>query len=138
MPGNTAPLYSGGPKNWLSDAILLTANATLDLTTGAMVLLATGGVNGSRLDRSFFQPLGTNIATVARFWINNGQLTTVAGNNRWFLDATFPISTTSLVASNPAIIIPWDIVLEPAFRLYAVLGTTVASGYHCLTVGGDY
>ena len=138
MAGNTKPLFSAIPRSFLADAVLLTANATTDLTSGTIVLLATAGANGARLDAMHLQPLGTNVATVARFWLNNGGVTTTAANNRWFLDVTLPATTASLVASIPAVIIELNRAIDPLFRLYAVVGTTVIAGYHVVTFGGDY
>ena len=138
MPGNTAPLYVGTVRCWLSDAVILAANTTLDLTSGTIYLLATGGVNGSRLDRLDLQPIGTNVATVIRLWVNNGQTTATAANNRWWRDYALPGTTTSATVSIPSVIVELNMVLEASFRLYATLGTTVAAGYHGLVTGGDY
>lgn len=138
MAASTTPIFTNVPMNWFSDAVLLTANTTTDLTSGTIVLLATAGANGSRVDRLYLQPIGTNIATVARFWLNNGSTTGTAANNRWFLDVTLPAVTNSAVASNPAVVIEANLVMQATYRLYAVVATTVASGYHVVSVGGNY
>lgn len=137
MAANTAPIFTATPKSWILNAIA-TANTTTDLTSGTIYLLATAGANGARFDRIFLQPLGTNTASVARFWINNGSTTGTAANNSWFLDVSLPAATNSVVASIPAVIVELNLVVEAAFRLYLTLGTTVAAGLDSLVAGGNY
>ena len=137
MAANTQPIFTGTPQSWIQQT-LATQNTTTDLTAGTIYLLATAGANGSRFDRLYLQPLGTNIATVARFWINNGATTGTATNNSWFLDVTLPSATNSIVASIPAIIIELNLIVQATYRLYATIGTTVAAGYDALVAGGNY
>lgn len=137
MAANTAPIYTNVPVNsWIGP--VLAANTTKDLSAGTIYLVCTAGVNGSRIDRLQFQPLGTNVATAGRIWINNGGATGTAANNAYYLDVTLPISTVSEVASIPAISIQLDLVLQATYRIYVTVGTVVAAGYMVTAVGGNY
>ena len=138
MAANTSPTFTLVTQSWFSDAVIATANTTLDLTSGTIYLLATAGADGSRFDRLYLQPVGTNTASVARLWLNNGGVTTTAANNRWFLDFTLAATTNSIVASIPAIIAELNLRVQATYRLYLTLGTTVAAGYHGLVEGGNY
>ena len=142
MAANTSPIFTLTAQNWFSDALILTANTTADLTSGTIYLLATAGANGARFDRLFMQPIGNaaqnNVATVLRLWLNNGGVTSTAANNRFFLDATLAASTGSITASVPAQIIELNLPVAATHRRYATLGTTVATGYHGMVAGGDY
>lgn len=138
MAANTSPIFTDTPQNWFSDANITTANTTTDLTSGTIYLLATAGADGARFDRLYLQPIGTNTASVARLWLNNGSATGTAANNRWFLDVSLPASTNSNVASIPAVIVELNLTVQQGYRLYLTLGTTVAAGYHGVVEGGNY
>lgn len=138
MAANTSPTFTLTSQNWFSDALIATANTTLDLTSGTIYLLATAGADGARFERIYLQPVGTNTASVARLWINNGSTTGTAANNRWFWDFTLPGTTNSIVASIPAVWFEINLRVQATYRLYGTLGTTVAAGYHGLVEGGNY
>ena len=138
MAAGTSPIFSQVVQNWFSDAVIATANTTLDLTSGTIYLLATAGADGAHLDRLYLQPIGTNTASVARLWINNGGTTGTAANNRWFKDFTLPATTNSIVASIPSVEAQLNLKLQITYRLYLTLGTTVAAGYHGVVEGGNF
>ncbi len=146
MPANTAPIFpltanitwvSGVAANAATPGV--TANTTFDLTSGTIYgPVFTAGTNGSRLDFLRLRPLGTNIATVVRVWINNGSATGTAANNALFFERTLPASTVSQVAEQLDIVIPLSIALQSTYRIYLTFGTAVAAGFHASVVGGDY
>jgi hypothetical protein len=138
LAAGTSPIFTLVVQNWFSDALIVTANTTLDLTSGTIYLLATAGADGSRFDRLYLQPVGTNTASVARLWLNNGGVTGTAANNRWFLDFTLPATTTSIVASIPAVVAELNLRAQATYRLYMTIGTTVAAGYFGTVEGGNY
>lgn len=140
MAANTSPIYTGTPQNWFSTGVLTDKTTTTDLTasTSGVYLIATAGSNGSRFDRAYIQPAGTNVATAFRFWINTGATTTTPANNVQFLDVTLPAATVSQTASNPAVIIELNLVVQASYKLYVTQGTSQAAGNNVMVVGGNY
>jgi hypothetical protein len=138
MAGNTSPIYSrvGDIGGFIT---ALTANTTTDLTAGTIYLAYTAdATNGSRVERMRFMPLGTNVATAVRIWVNNGGATGTAGNNAQIQDFTAPATTVSQVAGIGVIEIPLNLVLPPAYTLYVTVGTTIAAGLRISTIAGKY
>lgn len=140
MAANTTPIFSKAPLIGLSDAVpILTANTTVNLTSGTIYLLFTAdATNGSYVDKVIIQPLGTNIATAGRLWINNGSTTGTATNNTQFKDFTLAATTVSQVAGvgNTEIFVGFG--LPASYRIYMTLGTTVAAGFLSTVVAGQY
>lgn len=140
MAANTAPIFSKAALIGLSDATpIVTANTTTDLTAGTIYLLFTAdATEGSYVDKVILQALGTNTASVARLWINNGSTTGTATNNTQFKDQTMAATTVSQVASVGTTEITVGFALPAAYRLYLTLGTTVAGGFKSTVVAGKY
>lgn len=104
MPANTAPIFT------------LTGQVSTDGTTamGQTVLTATGdytgvsanhklvfvsdATNGGLIKSLQFKAIGTNIATVARIYLNNGSANTTATNNTFFDEIALPATTASNTA----------------------------------------
>lgn len=102
-------------------------------------LVFTADVNGSFLQRLRFKAAGTNVATVARIFVNNGSTPTTAANNTLIGDISLPATTASAVASTgPDIDYPLNIALPPNFRVYVGLGTAVAGGWFVTPIAGDF
>jgi len=145
MAANIAPIYPNVPKiNW---GTVLTADATAsknhDGTTTNAVLIYTAGPNGSRIDEIKALPLGTNVASALRIFINNGSVSTTAVNNTLYADVALPSTTISEVNGQSEVIVrqPNDnrsLVLPPGYKLYATIGTTVAAGWEVTAQGGDF
>lgn len=147
MAQNTNPIFPLTPVNsWVSGAAAnaatpgVTANTTKDLTAGTIYgpIFTGKAVDGSRLDFIKARPLGTNVATVIRIWINNGSATGTAANNALYLERTLSSTSNSETAELPDIILPLNISLPATYRIYATFGTAVAAGFHLTAVGGEY
>lgn len=147
MAQNTTPIFPGVPDvTWVSGAGAtagtpgLAANTTTDLTSGTIYgpIFTADATDGSRLDFIKVRPLGTNVTTVIRIWINNGAATTTAANNALYLERTLSSTTVSQTAEQPDIMLPLNISLPAGYRVYATFGTAVAAGFHLTAVGGDY
>jgi hypothetical protein len=146
MAQNIAPIFplvpvtsfvGGAAANAATPGV--TANNTYDLTTGTSFLVFTSNAtNGSRLDFIKVRPLGTNVQTVMRVFINNGSTTATAANNALFLERTMFASTASASAETQDNAISMNISLTPGYRVYVTFGTAVAAGFHLTAVGGDY
>ena len=138
MSANTSPIFTGKPSvQWIGP--VLTANTTKDLTAGTIYLIFTAdATNGGRVDFLRITPIGSCIATVLRLWINNGATTGTATNQIMYDAMTLPAVTLSEAADFGALVWPIDLVLPISYRLYATVGTGVATGYHLTAVGGAY
>lgn len=137
MAANTLPIYSkAGDVQW-SAAAITSANTAKD-GTGTVTAVFTAGVDGGRVEKLVFQPLGTNVATVARIFVNNGQSNATPANNAYFKDVTLPASTLSENASMPAVEVPLNLALPSGYRLLVTLGTAIAAGVMVTVVGGKY
>ena len=137
MPANTSPIFTIAPDIQWVDAITV-ANTTKDLTSGTIYLAFTGSTNGSFLQRIRFRTLGTNVASVARVWINNGLTTGTAANNTLWDEISLPATTVTEVASQSNYELPLNFALPPNYTIYLTLGTAVAAGWDAIVVGGDY
>jgi hypothetical protein len=134
---NTQPIYtSSGDTQWTLSAA--TANTTKDLISGQIYTAFTASTTGGYVQRMRFKPLGTNVATVARVWINNGGLTTVAANNTYWDDISLPATTLSETSAQPTFELPLNFALPANYKIFVTLGTAVAAGYHITTIGGKY
>lgn len=141
MAANTSPIYLLTP-NIVITAVVTGANTATD-GTGTTTLCFTGGTNGSRLDGINFQALGTNAATVARVFVNNGSTPATATNNNMIGD--FPMAATT--ASNSTAIGPsfyWpnslaaNKFIPSAYRVYVCYGTAPTGGIVATADGGDF
>jgi hypothetical protein len=138
MAANTQPIFSiAGEAQWSSGAITA-ANTTTDLTSGTIYAIFTGGTNGSYIQRIRFRHLGTNIATVARVWINNGSTTGTAANNTLWDEITLAANTLSQTAAAINYELPFGFALPTGYVIYVTLGTAVAAGFKATIIGGDY
>lgn len=135
MTANTTPIFPLTPK--IGFGTLTAANNVYD-GTGTVVTLFTAGDNGAKVDYIKARAKGTNVATVVRFFINNGSDTTVATNNSLFMERSLAATTATATAETADWIIPMNITLPAGYKITAVLGTSVASGWQLSAVGGDY
>lgn len=138
MAANVAPIFPRTPQvEWSST--VTDANTTTDLTGGTIYqVFAADATEGSRVDFLQIMPLGTNVATVMRVWINNGSATGTAANNVMHKNITLPATTVSQVAQLTEQLVNLDLSLPPSYKLYVTLGTAVAAGFAVSAVGGKY
>ena len=144
MAANITPIFPLTPRvQW---GTVLSANTAKD-GTGVVIPVFTAGLNGSKIDQIKVRALGTNVATVLRFFINNGSSNTVAANNTLIHEITIPATTLSEVAAlldNDVLIIkgssmPCPIPYLPAgYKINVAIGTAVASGLQVTVHGADY
>ena len=136
MPGNTAPIFSKAAKaNW---GTITTANTAKD-GTGTVVTVFTADVtNGSTVIRIIARPLGTNVASVLRIFLNNGLTNATAANNSLIdeigLPATTLTETAALIGQEKTLNMP----IPLGYKIIVTIGTTVAAGHQVTVIGGDY
>lgn len=137
MVANTAPIFADLPNvNWA--AVVTTANTTKDLTSGTISLIFTAGADGAFVNTIVGQPHGTNVASLARVFINNGLTTATAANNTYYGQIGLPAITNNEAAEVPNVSFPVNIAIPPGYRIYVTLATAVAAGWQFSAVGGDY
>jgi hypothetical protein len=141
MAANVQPIFPAVPNiNW---GTVSSANTAKD-GSGTVVTVFTAGVNGARVDAIKVRPLGTNVATVLRIFVNNGNANSTPTNNILFHEVTIPASTLSEVAALTDTVLLFDgvslpqLVLETAHKLNVTIGTAVAAGLAVTVIGGDY
>ena len=106
--------------------------------TGTVSTIFTAGADGAFVQKLVARPLGTNIATVLRVFINNGGVNATAANNALVAEMTLPATTLSEVAAQPPYELPLNFALPAGYKLNATLGTAVAAGYQVSALGGTY
>jgi hypothetical protein len=149
MPANTTPIYSKvGDIQWgAADGDggtagpLKTANTAKDGTGTVLTIFTADATNGGRVDRISSRAVGTNVATVLRVFINNGETNATIANNTLITEATLAATTLSEVAALADVTIsgtPFPLVLPPGYKLFVTLGTTIAAGVRVTAYGGKY
>lgn len=138
MAANTAPISPIAPAISWNPTPILAANTAMD-GTGTVGTVNTAGANGNRINRVRICHLGTNVATVMRFFVNNGLTNATAANNVLVGEVTVPANTLNQAAQSAQIDFPLNVVLKPGYKLNYTIGTAVAAG-HAVSVpdAGDY
>lgn len=128
MAANTNPIF---PLLPVAGAATLTTAATEKDGSTATALI-TAGENGTRLEQAIVKPIGTNVATVVRFFITGTGLNTI------LTEQTIAQTTASEVAALDEYVIPLNFTLPYGSVLKVAIGTTVAAGIQVTAFGGDY
>ncbi|SRR6266566_2028092 len=145
MPANTSPIFTLTPQvNWGSAdgdggtaGPLKTANTAKD-GTGTVLTVFTAGAQGGFVKEVRVRPVGTNVATVLRLFINNGSAHTTAANNALVDEVSIPAATISETSAQAITIIPCNFALPASYTLIVTIGTTVAAGVFVSAFGGAY
>lgn len=139
MAANVQPIYSKTADIQWATEIVQSANTTTNLTAGTIYhIFSADTTNGGYVQRVRFRPLGTNAATVARIWINNGGDTTTAANNSLWDEIAIALTTVSQTAAQATYELPLNFPLPPSYKLYVTLGTAVLAGFDVTVIGGKY
>jgi hypothetical protein len=137
MAANTQPIYSRvADVQWIQT--ITAANTAKDGTGTVNTVFTADATNGGWAEKLVFRALGTNVATVARVFINNGSTNATAANNTLFKEITLPATTLSEVAALADQELIIRVALPPGYKLNVTFGTAVAAGYSATTVGGKY
>ena len=129
------PQYTTTPN--ISADTETTANNVYD-GTGTVGTAFTAGANGSYVGFIKLKPLGTNVASVARFWVNNGSTNATAANNYFVAETSLPATTAVANAALTEIVMSLNMAIEAGYKVNWAIGTTVAAGWQATVVGGDY
>lgn len=137
MAANTTPIFLKQPNvQYVSTGV--NANTALDGTGTVATVFTADATNGSKIENVSLYHLGTNVATVVRFFVNNGSSNTTATNNALVYEVTMAASTLSQTAASVPINIPINLYLKPGYKLNVTIGTAIAAGIMVFAQGGDY
>lgn len=144
MPANSEPIYSkqgdvssNGTTGMATDITTATGDYT-GASANHVLVYTANSTNGGYVSRLRFQAKGTNVASVARIYINNGSSNTTAANNSFYGQVSLPATTASNTTATTEIDYPVNLALNPGFQIYVGVGTTVAAGWVCTAVAGQY
>lgn len=129
------PQYTTTPN--VSADTETTANNVYD-GTGTVGTCFTAGASGSFVGFIKLKPLGTNVASVGRFWINNGSTNATAANNFLIAESALPATTASATATLAELSVQINFAIPAGYKINWALGTTVAAGWQATGVGGNY
>lgn len=144
MAGNAAPIYSkdgeiaNNGTTGMNQLVLTAANDYTGAGANNSLIFTADATNGSFVQRIRFKAGGTNIATVARIFLNNGAALTTATNNVFYGEVSLPPTTAIATAATVEIDYPLNFALPPGFRIAFGLGTTVAAGWVATVIAGNY
>lgn len=141
MAGNGTPIFARVAK--IGQGQMTAAVTAADLTSASLIFTADA-TNGSIVNEVRVKYLpGTTFAaaTAFRLWVNNNGTLSTTTNNSLVTEITIAIITTSQVAATTDYVIPMPrggLILPPAYRLYATIGTYSAGTLLVSAYGGDY
>lgn len=144
MPGNSEPIYtrvgdvSSNGSTGMATTITTATGDYTGVSANHQLVFTADATNGGYVQRLRFQATGTNTASVARIYLNNGSANTTATNNTFYGQVSLPATTAINTAATVEIDYPMGLALNPGFRIYVGVGTTVAAGWVCTAVGGKY
>ena len=137
MVANVNPIFPLTPVVGWTDAITA-ANTTKDGSSGTVTLAFTAGADGSFVESITGQALGTNVASLARVFLNNGAATTTASNNALIGQIGLPAITLSENAEVATVSLTLNRAIPAGYRIYIVIATAVAAGWEFTVWGGNY
>lgn len=144
MPANLDPIYtrlgdvSANGTTGFGGTILTATGDYTGASANHQLVFTSDATNGGYVQRLRFTAIGTNVATVARIYINNGSANTTAANNVIYGQISLPATTAINTAATVAVDYPMAFALNPGFRIYVGVATTVAAGWICVAIGGKY
>lgn len=144
ITSNRDPIYthvgdlSNNNATAMNQLVTAAANDYTGIGANNSLVFTADATNGSFVQRLRFKAGGSNIASVARIFINNGSTVGTAANNVFYGEISLPATTAIATAATVEIDYPLNFPLPPGFRIYFGLGTAVAAGWVCMAVAGDY
>tara|TARA_R110000868_G_scaffold106769_9_gene292587 strand:- start:917 stop:1339 length:423 start_codon:yes stop_codon:yes gene_type:complete len=139
MAGSTNPIFVSAAITTIT-AVVTGANTATD-GTGTVSTVLTAGANGALVKEIRFKAQGTNSATVARIFLNNGSSNATATNNSLIGELSMSATTASnSVAIGPDFSYPFatpGLFMPSGYKLNVCYGTAGAGGIIATGIGGD-
>lgn len=134
---NNDPIYSRvADIQWAANNTA--ANTAKDGTGTVLTAFTADATNGGFVQRIISKPAGTNVASVARIFINNGSTNATPANNSYVFDIDLPATTLSEVATMMVVERPINVALPAGYKINVTMGTAVAAGWNFTCMGGKY
>jgi hypothetical protein len=137
MAANTTPIFVGTPRFAFANTGV-NANTAFDGTGSNVTALFTAGASGSKVETVTLWNSGSNVATVVRFFMNNGSTVGTASNNSLLQEVTWPINTASQTAASAPVVLQPNWYLPSGYKLYITIGTATTTGIAVSCQGGDF
>lgn len=119
-----------------TDGPVKTANTARD-GTGTVNTIFQAGASGGMVQRITCVPCGTNVPSVARFFINNNSASSNPDNNSICREIALPETTATEAAEQGIVYMNVSIPLPANYKVLATIGTTVVGGWKFFAEGGD-
>lgn len=138
MAANTSPVFLRVAKTGFNSTSTSAVTGTDGTDANVKLIFTADATNGSKIEDVTLLQSATNVATIVRFWVNNGSTNGTAANNTLVHEETMAAHTLDQVAANPATV-TWraNLILPPGYRLYAAAGTATTAIF-VTAFGGDY
>lgn len=137
MATNIDPIFTGTPAFGIGEAVTA-ANTAMDGTGTVATIFTADATNGGYVGLIKLKPLGTNVASVARFFVNNGSTNATAANNVLVGEVTLPATTASAVGALIELGYLLAVALPAGYKVNMTIGTAVAAGWIASVEGGSY
>jgi len=134
---NNNPIFTGTPISAFGTAVTA-ANTAMDGTGTVTTIFTADATNGGFCGLIKLKPLGTNVASVARFFINNGSTNATASNNALIAEVTLPATTSSATSALVELGYALMQALQAGYKINMTLGTAVAAGWIASVEAGSY
>ena len=143
MAANTDPRYTlrGDQSTDNANAMpaaITGASGDYDGTGANNALVHTAGASGSYVRSVRFKAKGTNVASVARVYLNNGSTNGTGTNNLFIGEVALPATTATNAGSTAEVEYPINRALKAGWRVYVGIGTAVAAGWVPNCDAGQY
>jgi hypothetical protein len=138
MSQNTAPIFTQTPNIGIGSIAAVNTTSPFDMIAGSSSSLFTAGPSGSYVSKIRVKPSGSTVATVLRFFINNGGSTTVAANNTLYAELSMPAITVSTTLAQNDFEVPMNIAIPGSYTIYGLANAWSTGGFEITTIGGNY
>lgn len=134
MSGNISPIFSkvGDIQGGHTFTTQMTSGFS-GSDANAATIWTSDATNGGYLQRIRFKATGTNVNTVARFFIYDG-----VSNYMFYGEMSLPSTTASSTFATNEMDYNVGIAMPPGYSMIVGLGTTVAAGWVAVGIGGKY
>jgi hypothetical protein len=138
MAQNTAPIFTKTPNIGIGSIAFSNSLSPFEMTSGLSASIFTAGASGSYVSKIRVKPSGSTVATVLRFFINNGGATTVSTNNSLYAEISIPAITVSTTLAQNDFEVPMNIAIPGSYSIYGISAAYSTGGFEITTIGGDY
>jgi len=137
MATNIDPIFTGTAVSPFGAAVTA-ANTAADGTGTVTTIFTADATNGGFVGLIKLKPLGTNVASVARFFVNNGSTNAFATNNVLIGEITLPATTVSQTAALIELGYLVNQGIQSGYKINMTIGTAVAAGWIASVDAGSY